>query len=224
MTHADQRAQRVLVVDDDPEIRKLLVELLRSAGFEALQAANGAEGLARFQQDSPSAVLLDVNMPGMDGMQVLREARRLDPSTPIILVTAQRGIGSAIEAVKEGAYDYITKPFENDDLILTVRRALESKRLRQENQTLRSRVELLGDADPAGAIGLLDGNRSFKEIVRHSLVKVEREVLQQALKQTGGNKAKAARILRIDYKTIHTKTKEYGLHAARASSIPPSEA
>src|SRR5262249_44619249 len=80
-------------------------------------------------------------MPGLDGMQVLKEVRKIDAILPVILVTAYASVDSAIEAVKNGAYDYVTKPFKNDNLVLAVRRALESRRLLQENQALRAQME-----------------------------------------------------------------------------------
>jgi len=140
MLHAEPRPPRILIVDDEAEVRTLIATQLSMEGFEPLEAADGAAALALLRQGIPSVVLLDVVMPGLDGLQVLKEARRMDGATPIILLTGHTAIGAAVAAIKAGAYDYITKPFDRDDLILTVRRALESRQLRQENQLLRAQM------------------------------------------------------------------------------------
>ena len=140
MSTSDRRAPRVLIVDDMADARHTLARLLETEGFEPQEAANGAAGLEMMRTQPPDAVLLDMMMPGMNGTQLLAEARKLDEDVPVIMVTAFGSIASAVETVKNGAYDYITKPFENNELVLTVRRALETHRLRKENRLLLQSV------------------------------------------------------------------------------------
>src|SRR5690349_14299880 len=108
----------ILVVDDEAKIRKNLCELLTLRGYRAREAAGGEAALELFRRERPSSVLLDLNMPGMDGMETLRRLRELDPLIPVIVVTAQADVPSAVRAVKEGAYDFLPKPPDFDQLAL----------------------------------------------------------------------------------------------------------
>ena len=131
----------ILVVDDDRTIRRNLARLMEAEGFRAIEAADGDEALAKIRSDRPAAVLLDLKMPGRDGLAVLEA---LGPSTladlPVIVVTAFGGSGPAIEAMRRGAYDYLTKPFDLDEVTLTLRRALRQRALAAEVRELRGRV------------------------------------------------------------------------------------
>ncbi len=134
MCTADLQAPRVLIVDDLPEARRTLARLLETEGFEPEEAEDGATALEMMRARPPDVMLVDMKMPGMDGTQLLDQARKLDEDVPIIAVTAFGSITSALETVRNGAYDYITKPFDNNKLVLTIRRALETHRLRKENR------------------------------------------------------------------------------------------
>lgn len=146
---------RILLVDDEPSILDFLTELMREAEFEPIQARNGAEALAVLRQGIPDLVLLDLYLPGMNGMKVLKEARKIDRLTPIIMLSGQGSIALAVEAMKEGAHDFLTKPLDAGALILKVRRGIECRRIKQENQRLRAQVdadvsllEMMGSSDP----------------------------------------------------------------------------
>jgi two-component system response regulator AtoC len=131
----------VLVADDDRTIRRNLLLLLNSQGYRAIEATDGVETLARIRSDAPDIVLLDIKMPGRDGLEVLGE---LGPAVladlPVIVVTAFGGSAPAIEAMRRGAYDYLTKPFDLDEVLLTIARALRQRSLAQEVRALRSRA------------------------------------------------------------------------------------
>ncbi len=118
---------KVLVADDDRTIRRNLVLLLRSEGYETLEAADGRQALALIVADAPDAVLLDLKMPGRDGMEVLAELGPKLSDLPVIVVTALGGSTAAIEAMRRGAYDYVTKPFDLDEVLLTLKRALRQR-------------------------------------------------------------------------------------------------
>ena len=118
---------RVLVADDEPVVRGLMTSVLRNGGHEPLEAADGAEALGLLAKSPVDLMLLDVQMPGMDGLRVLQEARQRDPNLRVIVVTGHGNINDAITAIKKGASDYLTKPFAVADLLGAVQRALESR-------------------------------------------------------------------------------------------------
>ena len=130
-------AEKVLVVDDDRVIRRNLALLLRSEGYEAVEAADGDEALASIRADEPHAVLLDLKMPNRDGLQVLADLGPSLADLPVIVITAFGGSVAAIEAMRRGAYDYLTKPFDLDEVILTLKRALKQRALAAEIKALR---------------------------------------------------------------------------------------
>ncbi|HUE16162.1 MAG TPA: sigma-54 dependent transcriptional regulator [Planctomycetaceae bacterium] len=130
----------ILVADDDPTIRNNLALLLRSEKYEVREAADGIEAAKVFGDGSISLALLDLNMPGRDGMDLLRShADRLE-ETPVIVITAYGGSAAAIEAMKLGAYDYITKPFDLDEVLFTVRRALTQQALAAQVESMSAEV------------------------------------------------------------------------------------
>jgi DNA-binding NtrC family response regulator len=142
---------RVLIVDDDASSRRLLDVRLRAAGYETLTAADGQDALIAVQQEAPSLMLLDLQMPRMGGVEVLRALRREGCDFPVIVITAHGSIEAAVEAMKEGAYDFLPKPFDAQHLDIVVRKALERGRLLESNRLLRDTLEahtseILGDS------------------------------------------------------------------------------
>jgi DNA-binding NtrC family response regulator len=133
---------RIVVVDDEPKMARAIASALERAGHDAIVCANGEEALEEVRGRGADAVVTDWHMEGMDGMELLRRIRASRPETPVVLVTAYGDVPSAVAAMREGAFDYVTKPFDNDELRGIVGRALELKRLRRENEDLRR--ELLG--------------------------------------------------------------------------------
>lgn len=131
----------VLVVDDDENLRWITQAQLEDAGFRAETAESGEQALERIRIDPPSLVITDLKMPGMTGMALLGQIRKMEPDMPIILITAFGTIQSAVEAVKAGAYDYLTKPINYEDLVLIINRALEHQKLVEEVRTLRASLD-----------------------------------------------------------------------------------
>jgi putative nucleotidyltransferase with HDIG domain len=135
--------ERILVVDDEEAIREVVSTLLEAQGYQCSVAQNGRSALEIFGRDGFGLVLSDIVMPEMDGLKLLAELRSQDPDVPIIMVTAMHDISIALEAIRAGAYDYILKPFEKDQLHLSVRRALDHRRLVLENRTYQNDLEEL---------------------------------------------------------------------------------
>ncbi|MBI4603145.1 MAG: sigma-54-dependent Fis family transcriptional regulator, partial [Planctomycetes bacterium] len=132
--------RKVLIVDDDEAIRAVLEYNLEDLGLEVASEASAEAGWDRFQAEAPDLVITDVRMAGMSGLDLLERIRGADPSALVIVVTAYGSVGQAVEAMKKGAHDYLTKPFDRDALKLTVRKALEFSVLRLENRRLRSEL------------------------------------------------------------------------------------
>src|SRR5262245_50711335 len=142
----------VLIVDDDKNIRSHLATYLRGQGHAVETASDGAEALAILEHLDADVVLSDVRMAGMDGMELLREIRVRRPEAVVILMTAYATVRGAVEALREGAYDYLVKPFDLDEVQLLIDRVLEVRQLRRENRDLRRAIEspaLLESANPA---------------------------------------------------------------------------
>jgi putative nucleotidyltransferase with HDIG domain len=154
--------EKVLVVDDEEAIREVVTTLLDAQGYHCVACANGCIALDAFRNDTFDLVLSDIVMPEMDGLKLLSELRMDDPDVPVIMVTAMHDIAIALEAIRAGAYDYILKPFEKDQLYLSVRRALEHRRLVIENRTYQSDLEhLVAERTQQLSIALQDLEQSY---------------------------------------------------------------
>jgi len=189
---------KILVVEDDPDGRRSVCDAVKEFGYEAVGVETGAEGVARFQQASFASVLSDLVLPDFDGVEVLSRIRAIDESVPVLIITAYGTVSSAVDAMKAGAYDYITKPLDLDDLQTKLSRAVETRRLRAE-------VEQLHDAVRAqhGVETMVAASPAMKELVEQvdaladSLATVliqgesgtGKEVLARALHAGGGRAA-----------------------------------
>jgi len=129
------------IIDDEPIIHEVLGELLTSEGYDVESSSKGEEALDKHSSQSFELVLLDLLLPGISGIEVLKKLKKIDPNSVIIIITAYASIESAISAMKIGAYDYIQKPFKHDDLLLTVKRALEHRKLQEENLRLKDELQ-----------------------------------------------------------------------------------
>jgi DNA-binding NtrC family response regulator len=131
---------KILVIDDDESLRRVLEYNLAQEGYAVLTASSGEQGLELLRKEGADLVLTDVRMAGLDGLQVLERARKLDPAIQVIILTAFGTIEMAVEAMKAGAFHYISKPFNRDELKLTIRKALQVKDLERENVALRQEL------------------------------------------------------------------------------------
>jgi two-component system NtrC family response regulator len=134
-------AMKILIIDDDTSFRRILEYNLQEEGYEVLSASSGEEGLAIFEARAPNLVITDMKMNGISGIDVLSAVKKQSPDTLVIIITAFGIVDKAVEAMKLGAYDYITKPVNRDELKLVVRKALELTNLSQENKDLKKRIE-----------------------------------------------------------------------------------
>src|SRR5689334_12935103 len=123
--------EKILVVDDDPDIRTILGDRIDSLGYTVITAENGQKAIEKVAQEEPDLMFLDLQLPQMNGLQVLKKLKDY-PELPVIIITAFGTIEKAVEAMKEGAFDFITKPFSPDHLDLVVKKAFDCRALRQE--------------------------------------------------------------------------------------------
>jgi two-component system nitrogen regulation response regulator NtrX len=179
---------RILVIDDDAGIRESLKMTLEYDGYDVSGAATGQEGLALVEREAPDLVLLDVKMPGMDGLDVLTRLHSMHAQLPVVMISAHGTPSSAVEAIRKGALDFLEKPFESTDrLRVTLHNALEQARLRDENRSLKRAVEVrhqmigesaglatvmaaIGRAAPTNATVLIQGESGVgKELVARTI-------------------------------------------------------
>jgi two-component system response regulator HydG len=180
----NDRNANVLVIDDESSILESLRILLRNEGFTPHVAQGGRQGLEQIASLSPDIVLTDVRMPNVDGIEILSAVRKQDPAIPVILMTAQATLQSAVQAVNEGAFYYIQKPFRNDDLVAILRRAAEHRKLRVENQNLRQEIRRRDSSATGRPVGK---SRAWSEVLRlaETVAPTESTVLIQGESGTG---------------------------------------
>jgi DNA-binding NtrC family response regulator len=154
---------KILIIDDEESLLRTLKILLKGEGFDVDVRDTGAAALEDWTEIDPDVVLTDVRMPGMSGIDVLTAVRSRDPETPVILMTAQASLQSAIQAVNRGAYYYLQKPFSNAELLALCRRAGESRKLKRENVALRREIQRRDASRGERPVGK---NRVFTEVLK----------------------------------------------------------
>jgi two-component system nitrogen regulation response regulator NtrX len=142
----------ILIIDDEKAIRKTLSEILSFEGYKIEEASDGEEGLKVFKEKAYDVVLCDIKMPKLDGIEFLQKAGEINPDVPIIMISGHGNIETAVEAVKKGAYDYISKPPDLNRLLITIRNAMDKSSLVTETKVLKRKVsrvqEMIGDSTP----------------------------------------------------------------------------
>jgi two-component system, NtrC family, response regulator HydG len=152
---------KILVVDDEPSHRRMLEAVLADEGYDIYQAQDGRQAIERIQEQFYDLVLMDVRMSGVDGIEALKEIREFSPAIPVIMMTAYASVDTAVDALKSGAYDYLTKPLDIDELKILVAKALRFQQLEEENRNLKER---LGDRfDFSNIIGCSEAMRQLFE-------------------------------------------------------------
>ena len=147
---------RILVIDDEEGVRKSLRMILEYDGYDVTEAATGEEGVKLIEREAPDLVFLDIKMPGMDGLEVLQKVRHLMEAMPVVVISGHGDINTAVEATKLGAFDFIGKPPERDRILVTVRNAVDTRRLKTENKGYRRDAEkkhqIVGDSPSLAAV------------------------------------------------------------------------
>lgn len=142
----------ILIIDDEKAIRKALTEILSSEGYKTEEATDGEEGLKKLKEKSFDVVLCDIKMPRIDGIEFLQKAGEINPDIPVIMISGHGNIETAVEAVKKGAFDYISKPPDLNRLLITLRNATDKNHLATETRVLKKKVnrvqEIIGESDP----------------------------------------------------------------------------
>lgn len=149
----------ILLIDDDESLRRVVEYNLREDGYRVVTAADGRNGLQRFHESTVDLVLTDIRMPEMDGVELLTHLKAMQPDLPVIVLTAHGTIDSAVEAMKVGAFDYLTKPFSRDQLEASVRKALELGALASENRQLRQFV-----SERFAFANMIAGSRAMRDV------------------------------------------------------------
>ncbi len=184
------KIRKILVVDDEPIARENLSHILRKDGYSPLLAENGQQAVDILKQEEIDLVLTDLRMRGMDGMAVLAETKRLQPSTEVVVITGYASVDTAVEAMRQGAYHYISKPFKINELRAVVDKALEKTLLRQEIQKLRERV--YSQVGTSRIIGQSPKMQALRETI-NQVAQLDCNVLIQG--ETGTGKELVARTI-----------------------------
>ena len=155
---------RILVVDDERSIRDVLAQVLGYEGYEVVSAASGGEALSMYRAQTCDLVLLDVKMQGIDGIDTLQQLRHQDPDARVVMISGHATVTTAVQAVKQGAFDFLEKPLDADRLLVTVQRALEHRQLASENARLREGLARATDSRFA-MVGTSEGLAKIRELV-----------------------------------------------------------
>src|SRR6187549_3646017 len=163
MSESTESRPTVLIIDDESGIVDTLRILLKNEGFAAHVAFGGRQGLEQIAALKPNVVLCDIRMPAVGGLDVLAAAREQDPDLPVILMTAQASLQTAIQAVNQGAFHYIQKPFRNDELVAILRRACDYRAVRVENKHLKQEIRR---RDRTGVVRPIGKSKRFNEVLK----------------------------------------------------------
>src|SRR5215210_848321 len=154
---------RILVVDDEAEIRRSVRMILEYEGYDVQEAASGPEGLALVEREPPDLVFLDIKMGGQDGLETLQKIRQVNETLPVVIISGHGTVSTAVEATKLGAFDFIEKPLASERVLVTIRNAIDTRQLRDENRTLKKREEVRHEL-----VGSSPGVRQVLEAIRRA--------------------------------------------------------
>lgn len=210
---------RLLVVEDKATMRELLERILsRQHHVEA--TGDGVGALGKIAAQNYDVILTDIRMPGADGFAVVKAAKAKDPATEVIMMTAFGSVESAVEAMRQGAYDYLQKPFDPDDVVLVVARALERRRLRAQPGTPAPSF-LTPDIQAATPLEGSPPSLSYRDAVNRARDNVSQEYLSSLMRAFDGNVTRAAHHAGLERESLHRLLKRYQLRAD--AFRPPSD-
>ena len=192
---------RILVVDDEESMRFFLARGLKKAGFEVDAVSSGRAAIDRLGSTSFDVVLTDIVMPDVSGLDVLRAVHEMDKDAVVILITAHGSVENAIDALRLGAFDYLSKPFELKEILARIDRGLQRREVERENRKLRFLVSKKVSGEPASNGGIAAARREW-----------ERGYITDLLRQTRGNVTKAAKLAKISRPNLHKKIRSLGLN------------
>jgi DNA-binding NtrC family response regulator len=203
-------ADTILLIDDDESLRRVTEYNLTAAGFEVIPAGSGRQGLELFSKNNPHLVITDVKLGDMDGLEVLAAIKRLSPETPVIIITAFGSIEMAVKAMHEGAFNFITKPFDRETLRLSCSKALELFSLRAQKQQLADEVNRL-----TGTSGMETANSAMAELLETALKVASSEATVLVTGESGTGKEVLARLVHQ-----HSPRKDGPMVAVNCTAIP----
>jgi DNA-binding NtrC family response regulator len=186
----------ILIIDDEKIVRESLSKWFFEDGYRVGSAGDAPSALRQLESQSWDIILLDIKMPGMDGIELQGKIRERDPLSVIVFMTAHASVDTAVQALKAGAFDYVTKPVDPDYLSHLIRNAVKQRSLQQENSRLKA---------------LIAEGPKLDEIIGESLAAVEKAHIARVLHQHGWNISRSAEILEIDRVTLYNKIHKYGL-------------
>ena len=193
---------RVLVVDDEESLRFFLTRGLKKAGYGVDAAASGQEAIERLSEVSFDVVLSDIVMPDVSGLDVLGAVHEMDKDAVVILMTAHGTVENAIDALRLGAFDYLTKPFEMQELLVRIDRGLDRRSVERENRKLRFLAnKRLSQNDDSETGGIASARRDW-----------ERSYITDLLRKTRGNVTRAAELAQISRPNLHKKLRSLGIN------------
>lgn len=200
---SDTAPVRVLVVDDEESVRFFLVRGLQKAGYAVEEAADGASAIERISATPYDVVLTDIVMPGVSGLKVLSAVHEMDRDSVVILMTAHSTLENTIDALRQGAFDYLLKPFELKEVLVTIERGLERRAVERENRKLRFLVhrKLTEEPAPPEPGGIAAARRDW-----------ERAYISDLLARTRGNVTRAAELAGISRPNFHKKLRGLGIN------------
>lgn len=217
--------EKILVVDDEEAIREVVSTLLEAQGFQCAVVNNGKAAVDQMQKFSPDLILSDMVMPEMDGLKLLEWTRENNPDVPVILVTAMHDLSTALSAIRCGAYDYILKPFEKDQLFLGVRRALQHRRLVLENRNYQRNLEQLVEERTSQLRGALDQlEQSYDDTLEAlgSALDLKDAETEGHCQRVTAFTISIAKAMRVPLQTLPTIARAAFLHDIGKMAIPDS--